>query len=339
MRSSRPRRRCRRAWPTRWTGAVAHGPPQGVHLPLRGLGVRVPITHGTPRRAMATLDHPPGAPLYPPMTPDRPPTLRRGVGADRIGRRVDDPRQGGRLVDRGPRVPAGGQIVEIGSFRGRSMIVLARSAAPGPRSWRSTPTPATTGAPGDRRLRGRGRRTTRCSTRNLERAGVRDRVTTCGSSPTTPTTTSTATIDLLLHRRRPPLPPGRDDIRAWGAGAPGGTMLIHDSFSSIGVTLAIRATLLATGEWRYVGRSRSLTEYHESRSAPRAGWATRSPAGAAALVRPQRADQGAGHRQARQGRQGPRPRRRDLAVLTGRSPCSSAPPATGGAFRQERCRP
>jgi hypothetical protein len=56
--------------------------------------------------------------------------------------------------------------------------------------------------------------------------------------------------------------PARDDIRTWGGRvAPGGTMLIHDSFSSVGVTLAIGASLLFSGRWRYVGRSRSLAEY------------------------------------------------------------------------------
>ena len=38
-------------------------------------------------------------------------------------------------------------------------------------------------------------------------------------------------------------------------------MLIHDSFSSIGVTLAIVRELFTSGRWRYVGRSGSLTEY------------------------------------------------------------------------------
>ena len=40
-------------------------------------------------------------------------------------------------------------------------------------------------------------------------------------------------------------------------------MLIHDSFSSIGVTGAIAASFMASGEWRYAGRSRSLAEYRK----------------------------------------------------------------------------
>ena len=43
--------------------------------------------------------------------------------------------------------------------------------------------------------------------------------------------------------------------------APGGTLLIHDSFSSVGVTLAIIRELMFGSRWRYIGRARSLTEY------------------------------------------------------------------------------
>ena len=56
--------------------------------------------------------------------------------------------------------------------------------------------------------------------------------------------------------------PARTDIHDWGKRVvPGGTLLIHDSFSSVGVTLAIARELILGGRWRYIGRSRSLTEY------------------------------------------------------------------------------
>jgi len=56
--------------------------------------------------------------------------------------------------------------------------------------------------------------------------------------------------------------PARADIRDWGARVePGGTMLIHDSFSSLGVTGAIMRELAFGSRFRYVGRARSLTEY------------------------------------------------------------------------------
>ena len=60
------------------------------------------------------------------------------------------------------------------------------------------------------------------------------------------------------HRYAPALA----DIRSWGDKvADGGTMLIHDSFSSIGVTMAILRHLAFGSRWRYVGRSRSMTIY------------------------------------------------------------------------------
>jgi hypothetical protein len=40
-------------------------------------------------------------------------------------------------------------------------------------------------------------------------------------------------------------------------------MLIHDAFSSVGVTAAIAAELMLTSGWRYVGRSRSLAEFRK----------------------------------------------------------------------------
>ena len=46
--------------------------------------------------------------------------------------------------------------------------------------------------------------------------------------------------------------PARDDLARWGARvAPGGTMLVHDAFSSIGVTLALLAECVFAGGWRY----------------------------------------------------------------------------------------
>src|SRR5205823_3353522 len=41
----------------------------------------------------------------------------------------------------------------------------------------------------------------------------------------------------------------------------GGVMLIHDSFSSVGVTAAIATELLTTRHFRFAGRSGSLAEY------------------------------------------------------------------------------
>jgi hypothetical protein len=61
--------------------------------------------------------------------------------------------------------------------------------------------------------------------------------------------------------------PARADLARWGARvAPGGTMLVHDAFSSVGVTLAILAELLAGRDFVYAGRVRSLAEYRRAGS-------------------------------------------------------------------------
>ncbi|MGH2857995.1 MAG: class I SAM-dependent methyltransferase, partial [Solirubrobacteraceae bacterium] len=43
-----------------------------------------------------------------------------------------------------------------------------------------------------------------------------------------------------------------------------GTLLIHDSFSSVGVTLAILTRLMGARDFTYCGRSRSLAEYRRA---------------------------------------------------------------------------
>jgi hypothetical protein len=75
-------------------------------------------------------------------------------------------------------------------------------------------------------------------------------------------TKANETVDLLYIDGAHRFTLALSDVREWGDRvAPGGTMLVHDSFSSIGVTLALlRGQLLRDG-WRYVGRSRSLAEY------------------------------------------------------------------------------
>ncbi len=72
----------------------------------------------------------------------------------------------------------------------------------------------------------------------------------------------TGPIDMLHIDGAHRYGPASDDIASWGARVvDGGSILIHDSFSSVGVTLALAAKLTFSGGWRYVGRSRSLAEY------------------------------------------------------------------------------
>ena len=50
----------------------------------------------------------------------------------------------------------------------------------------------------------------------------------------------------------------------------GGALLVHDAFSSVGVTLALLRGVAFGGEWRYRGRAGSLAEYVRAPLAGRA---------------------------------------------------------------------
>lgn len=173
------------------------------------------------------------------------------------------PDQVARVAARAADVPSGGRIVEIGSFRGRSMIAIARSAPEGTEIVAIDPHAGNDRGPQE--IEGFAEEAAEDSQvflANLDRAGVRDRVTYVRKFSHDAHGDVTGDIDLLHIDGAHRFGPARSDIRAWGARvAPGGTMLIHDAFSSIGVTAAIAVELLGAGGWRYVGRSRSLAEY------------------------------------------------------------------------------
>jgi len=169
-------------------------------------------------------------------------------------------------------------IVEIGSFQGRSTIVLARAAAAGIEIVAIDPHAGNDRGPQEfEGYEDEAANDNALFNENLRAAGVADRVRHVRAFSSAAHADVPGAIDLLYidgaHRYRPAL----DDIRQWGARvAPGGTMLIHDSFSSIGVTLALLRAQLATRGWRYIGRSRSLAEY---RRQPLAGMAVAGNAG------------------------------------------------------------
>lgn len=159
---------------------------------------------------------------------------------------------------------SGDQIVEIGSFRGRSTIVLASAAAPGVDVIAIDPHAGNDRGPNE--IDGFVAEASidhQVFTANLIDAGVADRVRHVREMSDAAHTDVHGEVAVLYidgaHRYKP----ARQDIEQWGARVrPGGTMLIHDSFSSVGVTAAIAAELMFGKRFRYVGRARSLTIYH-----------------------------------------------------------------------------
>jgi predicted O-methyltransferase YrrM len=173
------------------------------------------------------------------------------------------PGQASTLYDAARRCPPGGTIVEIGSFQGRSTIVLASAASPDVAVIAIDPHAGNDRGPQE--IDGYADAAAddhAVFLANLERAGVADRVRHVRKFSDDALADVEAPIDVLYIDGAHRYGPARADIRDWGARVTGGgTMLIHDSFSSIGVTLAILRELLLSSRFRYVGRSRSMTIY------------------------------------------------------------------------------
>ncbi|MGZ6641104.1 MAG: class I SAM-dependent methyltransferase [Solirubrobacteraceae bacterium] len=170
--------------------------------------------------------------------------------------------QGRRLYAAAAAVAPAGRVVEIGSFRGRSAIVIAGAGVrelvcidPHAGSDRG---PQEIAADAER-----GEADMRAFEANLARAGVAERVRHVRALSGEALGAVHGDIDVLFIDGAHRFGPARDDLLRWGGRVrPGGRMLVHDAWSSIGVTLALLTTTLSPrGPWRYAGRDGSLAEF------------------------------------------------------------------------------
>lgn len=193
--------------------------------------------------------------------------------------------QARRLWDAARLLRAPAQIVEIGSFRGRSTIVLALAAAEGVQVVAIDPHLGGDRGPqeyGDRPQLGEADH--EAFTANLQRAGVADRVRHVRRFSQEALDDVGGEIALLYVDGAHRFVPAVADLRRWGARVPvGGRLLVHDSFSSVGVTLALAAEVIGHAGWRYRGRSGSLAEYERVAALPGAGRAAEVARGLAQL--------------------------------------------------------
>lgn len=180
--------------------------------------------------------------------------------------------QARRLFTRASELRAGDRVVEIGSFRGRSMIVLAHGAPEGVELVAIDPHVGSDRGPQEIAANETlGDEDVRMFEANLERAGVRERVRHVRRMSRDALGDVAGPVALLYVDGAHRFGPARDDIVRWGARVPaGGRMLVHDAFSSIGVTLALLSSVAFSGGWRYAGRDGSLAEY--VREAPASRW-------------------------------------------------------------------
>lgn len=174
--------------------------------------------------------------------------------------------QARRLWDRASELASGDRIVEIGSFRGRSTIILASAAPVGTTVVAIDPHLGTDRGPQEivttEQL---GQNDNDVFNRNLEQADVAHTVRHVRKMSTDALGDVDGSIDLLYIDGAHRYAPARADMMQWGSRvAEGGTLLVHDSWSSIGVTGALLRTYLAGSDWRYMGRSQSMAEYRRS---------------------------------------------------------------------------
>jgi SAM-dependent methyltransferase len=172
-------------------------------------------------------------------------------------------RQARRLWECASLVRAPGRIVEIGSFRGRSTIVLRRAAEDGVEVVAIDPHGG--GDRGPQEIAPdpeRGGEDHRVFHSNLRRAGVEPGVRHVRRMSDAALDEVSGPVDLLYVDGAHRYGPARTDIEQWGARVrPGGTMLVHDTYNAVGVMLAQLRVLFLSSGWRFLGRTRSLSEY------------------------------------------------------------------------------
>lgn len=166
--------------------------------------------------------------------------------------------QGAALHEAASSAPADLPVVEIGSHHGRSTVVLAHAAHrvvaidPFPADWRY-------GAAG----------TEATFRENLVTAGLADRVELRVTTSRDARETWEGTVGLVYVDGKHDYWSARHDL-GWAAFLPpGGWILVHDAFSSLGVTLALLRTALGGHRLRYVDRVGSLARLQAAPSSAR----------------------------------------------------------------------
>lgn len=169
------------------------------------------------------------------------------------------------LWEEASRLAPGATAVEIGSHQGRSTLVLGGALRSGGGRLVSI----------DPFVEGRlfGGTPTRAKfERNVAEAGLTDVVDLVPDYSTAQRPGWTEPFDLLYIDGKHDYWTVRDDLRWREHLAPGGAVVIHDCFSSIGVTLAILRHVLFADDLAYERRSDSQALFRRRRPTPQDRW-------------------------------------------------------------------
>lgn len=162
-------------------------------------------------------------------------------------------------------VAPNGQIVEIGSYHGKSAIVLARASDPTVRVVAIDPHAGNDRGPGEwDGLAADGQADNEQFEANLRATGVWDRITHVREFSDDAHPHVSGEIDALYVDGAHGYAPAVSDISGWGDRvAPGGTMMIHDVYNSVFVSLAVIRLLYLSNEWTYLGHAQSMAQYRK----------------------------------------------------------------------------
>lgn len=151
----------------------------------------------------------------------------------------------------------GRTVVEIGSHQGRSTVVLAAGLPTGARLLAVDPF--------DPGWRYGGPATRDRLLAHLEAGRVADRVEVVAATSRSARTAYDGPVDLIYIDGKHDYWTVRDDLR-WADRVPdGGVVLVHDAFSSLGVTTALLRTLSLARRLSYTGRTGSLARLEARR--------------------------------------------------------------------------
>ena len=166
--------------------------------------------------------------------------------------------QGRLLFEEAAAAGAGARLLEIGSHQGRSTVLLGRVAlASGGEVVAIDPFVEGRlfgGTPTRERFRA-----------NLERAGVAATVRPVEEYSGRARRGWTEDIDLLYIDGKHDVWTFSDDLRWRAFLRPGASVLVHDAFSSIGVTLGVLLRVLPSTDLTYVCRTGSMALFHRRR--------------------------------------------------------------------------
>ena len=169
--------------------------------------------------------------------------------------------QAARLWDRARALGAGSTIVEVGSHYGKSTILLSHAAGDGVNVVAIDPHMS---GPYASATDEEGERVHAAFHANLERTGADGAVRHVRqpSQSAEALASVDGAVDLLYVDGDHRYDRARDDLLLWGPRVrAGGSIFVHDCYSSPYVTMAVLRVLLPASDLRYVGRERSLVEY------------------------------------------------------------------------------